>query len=200
MPISVTMPSISPDRAPARSRIESPTLNGWASSSTRPANTLDSDCCAAMPTKTLVSAPPRSSCAIGTPKSPSVTTRVVTAPMRTSAYRTTEAWDAPTTGSSTSRALPDRPMVAALANTQNATAVTAAMIWCTTPVLAKKCLKSLWAQPDVAAEAIANTSAMIDFHGLVFRLTMATWADRSSCGPPCTCIQQVLPLHLTRSG
>jgi hypothetical protein len=41
---------------------------------------------------------------------------------------------------------------------------------------------------------------MIDFHGLVFRFTMATWADRSICGPPCTCIQQVLPSLLNQSG
>src|SRR6201992_2125188 len=120
MPISVTVPSISPDRAPARIRIASPTRNGWASSSTRPANTLDSACCAAIPTNTLVSAPPRSSCPIGTPKSASVTSSVVTAPMRTSAYRTTAACPVPMTGSSTDRALPDSPMGGAPAEPQNA--------------------------------------------------------------------------------
>jgi hypothetical protein len=207
MPISLTVPPISPEIAPARSRIESPTLNGWANSSTRPANTFDSACCAAMPTKTLVSAPPSSSWPTGTPNSTSVTISVVTAPMRSSAYRTTDAWDAPVTGLSTSRALPDKPIVAMLANTQNAAAVAAAMTWLitlsvplTTLSVPKKCSKWLCAQPEVMAAPIASTSAMIDFHGLVFALTMATWADRSICGPPCTCIQQVLPSHRNRSG
>ena len=120
--------------------------------------------------------------------------------MRTSAYRTTAACPVPMTGSSTDRALPDSPIVAALANTQNATAVAAAMIWWTTASARKKCWKSLCAQPDAAAAAIASTSAMIAFHGLVFAFTMATWADRSICGPPCTCIQLVLPSHLNQNG
>src|SRR5450756_952416 len=129
MPISATVPSIWPPSAPAWSRTSSPTRNGCASSKTMPANTLDSDCCAAIPTKTLVSAPPRRSWPIGTPNRPSVTISVVSSPTRTSAYLMTAACEGPANGSSTDLTLPDRPMVAALANTQNATAVSAAMIW-----------------------------------------------------------------------
>ena len=42
--------------------------------------------------------------------------------------------------------------------------------------------------------AIASTSAMIDFHGLVFALTLATCADRSMhAARHARCIQRVLP-------
>ena len=87
-------------------------------------------------------------------------------------------------------------MVAALANTQNATAVAAAMIWWTTSVLPKKSLKPLCAHPDVAAAAIASTSAMIDFHGLVF-LHYGHLRRQVNLRPACTCIQQVLPTGRT---
>jgi hypothetical protein len=86
-----------------------------------------------------------------------------------------------------------------LANTQNAAAVAAAMTRLATLSAPKKCSKWLCAQPDVMAAPIARTSAMIDFHGLAFALTMATWEDRSRCGPPCTCIRQVLPSHRNRA-
>ena len=93
-----------------------------------PANTLDSDCCAAIPTKTLVSAPPRTSWPIGMPSRPSVMISVVIAPIRRSAYRTIAACAVPMAGSSTDLALPASPMVAALASAQNATASPIAMI------------------------------------------------------------------------
>ena len=80
----------------------------------------------------------------------------------------------PATGWSTSRALADRPIVAALANTQNATAVPAATTWLTSSLVAKKLRKCPCAQPETDAAPIASTSAMIDFHGLVFAFTMAT--------------------------
>jgi hypothetical protein len=129
MPISVTVPSSGPPSAPARSWTASPTRNGRASSSTMPANTLDSACCAAIPTKTLVSAPPRTSWPTGTENSSKVMTKVANPPASSSAYLTTAACEGPVRGSSTVRAFPDSPMVAALPRKQKATAQPAAMTW-----------------------------------------------------------------------
>src|SRR5258707_13583858 len=39
---------------------------------------------------------------------------------------------------------------------------------------------------EMTAEAIASSRAMIDFHGLVLRLTRSTCVDRSTCLPFCT--------------
>src|SRR5487761_1165059 len=163
MPISVTVPSIwpPPPSAPARSRIASPTRKGWASSSTRPANTLPSACCAAIPTNTLVSAPPSTSWPTGTLNSASVPASVVKLPMRSRKYRTTAACAAPDRGSSTLRAFLARPKVAMIPNTQNAAAVPAAMICLGTSCSEKNDLKALCAQADVTAAAIARTSGMI---------------------------------------
>ena len=91
------------------SRIASPTRNGRANSRTRPANTLPSDCCAAMPTNTLVRAPPRTSWPIGTPNSSSVMTSVVNAPTISRTYRTIAACEVLALGSSNWRDLPARP-------------------------------------------------------------------------------------------
>src|SRR5215467_7474929 len=126
MPISVTTPSTGPLIAPERNWIASPTLNGWASSNTIPANMLDSACCAAIPMNTLVSALAVISCPTGTPNSTSVTTRVVNPPTSSSAYQTTAACAVPILGLSTERALPDSPMVAMIPNTRNATVQLAA--------------------------------------------------------------------------
>ena len=41
-------------------------------------------------------------------------------------------------------------------------------------------------RPEMTAAAIASSRAMIDFHGLVLRLTRSTCADRSICRPFCT--------------
>jgi hypothetical protein len=108
MPISVTMPSSVPPSAPACNLIASPTWNGRAKSSTSPANTLPSACCAAMPTKTLVSAPPRTSWPIGTANSSSVITRVAKAPMIKMMYPATAACAVPVLGWSSSLTFPAR--------------------------------------------------------------------------------------------
>ena len=109
IPISVTMPSSVPPSAPAWSRIASPTLNGLAKTSTSPANTLPSACCAAMLRKTVVIAPPRISWLTLTPNSTRVITRVVNAPTIKIAYRTIAAYAGPAFGSSSSLDFPARP-------------------------------------------------------------------------------------------
>ena len=109
MPISVTVPVSSPPIAPARSTIWSPARNGLASSSTIPANTLDIACCAAIPTITLVSTPPRSSWLTGTWNSASVMASVANPPISSRKYLTTAACAVPIRGSSTERALRDSP-------------------------------------------------------------------------------------------
>ena len=83
-------------------------------------------------------------------------------------------------------------MVAAVAKTQKAMASAAVMAHSSA---AEKCL---CAHPAATTAPIASISEMIDFHGLVFALTLATWADRSICGPPCTCIQRILPSRPNR--
>ena len=45
---------------------------------------------------------------------------------------------------------------------------------------------SLRAWCEMTAAAIASSRAMIDFHGLVLRLTRSTCADTSICLPFCT--------------
>jgi hypothetical protein len=90
---------------------------------------LDSDCCAAIPMITLVSTPPRSSWPIGTSNSASVMASVANPPISSREYLTTAACAVPIRGSSTLRAARDSPNVAMLANTKNATADAAAMIW-----------------------------------------------------------------------
>ena len=82
-----------------------------------------------MPTITLVRTPPTSSWVTGTWNSASVMASVVNAPISTRKYPTTAACAVPTRGSSTLRAARDSPNVAILANTKNATADAAAMIW-----------------------------------------------------------------------
>jgi len=179
--MSVTTPSIWPPSAPARSRTSSPTRNGRANSSTSPANTLDSACCAAMPTKTLVSAPPRTSWPIGTPNSSKVVTSVVNPPMSSRAYRTMAACEAPTRRSSSCLAFPASPYVAIQPNAQKATAVPVQMTCLTTSVTASSWNTQSFARAwtDMTAAAIASSRAMIDFHGRVFRRTVLTLAVRS---------------------
>src|SRR5215469_3455533 len=48
-------------------------------------------------------------------------------------------------------------------------------------------VKAPWrARCEMTADAIASSRAMIDFHGLVLRLTRSTCAGRSICLPFCT--------------
>ena len=98
MPISVTVPSIRPPIAPERNTMVSPTLKGRESSRTSPAKTLLSDCCAAIPMRIVVSAPPTMSWPTGTLNSASAITSVKMAPARTIVYRTTAACAEPATG------------------------------------------------------------------------------------------------------
>src|SRR5258707_12575989 len=54
---------------------------------------------------------------------------------------------------------------------------------------------------EMTAEAIASSRAMIDFHGLVLRLTRSTCVDRSICLPFCTGLLLARPfVRLTLSG
>jgi hypothetical protein len=63
----------------------SPTRNGRDSSSTIPAKMFDSDCCAAMPSSTLVSAVPTSSWRTCTPNSCSVIRMITKTPTSSTA-------------------------------------------------------------------------------------------------------------------
>src|SRR5215469_4036107 len=87
-----------------------------------------------------------------------------------------------------------------LANAQNAMAHAAAMICIGKWPGENSDWKSRWAHPDVAPAAIASTRAMIDFHGRALARTLATRADRSTCGPSGRCIggTSVLPMRLLR--
>src|SRR5258707_3834626 len=48
---------------------------------------------------------------------------------------------------------------------------------------------------EMTAEAIASSRAMIDFHGLVLRLTRSTCVDRSICLPFCTGLLLARPIR-----
>src|SRR6266702_206280 len=48
---------------------------------------------------------------------------------------------------------------------------------------------------EMTAAAIASSKAMIDFHGLVLRLTRSTCVDRSTCLPFCTVLFLSRPIR-----
>src|SRR5437899_1092474 len=48
---------------------------------------------------------------------------------------------------------------------------------------------------EMTAAVIASSRAMIDFHGLVLRLTRSTCVDRSICLPFCTVLILSLPVR-----
>ena len=78
----------------------SPMRNGWATSSTTPANMLARLCWAAMPSTMPVTAPPTSTCCTGTPSNPSAASAARTAPSSVSSERSSDACDEPTIGAS----------------------------------------------------------------------------------------------------
>src|SRR6478752_9902567 len=51
------------------------------------------------------------------------------------------------------------------------------------------------ARCEMTAAAIASSRAMIDFHGLVLRLTRSTCVDRSICLPFCTVLLLIRPIR-----
>src|SRR6266516_2687611 len=163
--MSITVPSIWPLSTPALIRTLSPTANGRASISTMPANTLLNVCCAAMPIRTAVNAPPRMRLQMCTRSIVSVMSRLTSPPTSTIAYLTTAAWAEPIPGSRVSRALPDRPIVAARANRPKAIAqatLTSSLTgW---PARVAWSFPWFWsaAHTDAAAAIAASTSAMYD--------------------------------------
>src|SRR5207237_10486072 len=76
------------------------------------------------------------------------------------------------------------------------TAKPAAIRWLVVWFVAEKMGgESFRAWRERTAAAIASSRAMIDFHGLVLRLTRSTCVDRSCCLPFCTVLLLSRPIR-----
>src|SRR5882762_6085063 len=80
--------------------------------------------------------------------------------------------------------------------TRNATARPAEISWLVVLFVPEKIgPESFRAWRERTAAAIASSREMIDFHGLVLRLTRSTCVDRSICLPFCTVLLLIRPIR-----